>query len=369
VLKFHARNHQLDHLKKLKDMPLNLDHKLAKPVALKFHTDPDNALIGGGSFGSRTLARGNQARLYIAQPKPLPGTAAPGDLLLGSIHYGQGNSNLIGPGKKPGGYPVTLRVALAKADKKKTGADKKKDKKTEQEKLAEAVRDLKVARLAKLHGDKKAEDFDRLAKAILDETPNHLPVLVEQLKRLDSEAGRKKNLEKITAAADTVIVQIDTGALASHYGVKLKPDDDEAKAKRAKLDKKLNTLTDALYRKGRALAYLDTQLREGENAGTDETKAKLKALDGQFEANFAELQKWAETTDDKFVLLHIRRENRHDRLATALKLLNEKIKRSPHDKKLHKKRIRLLGELGWDEWQAHETQWQIRRFPAGYQPF
>jgi tripeptidyl-peptidase-2 len=81
------------------------------------------------------------------------------------------------------------------------------------------------------------------------------------------------------------------------------------------------------------------------------------------------LQKWAETTDDKFVLLHIRRENRHDRLATALKLLNEKIKRSPHDKKLHKKRIRLLGELGWDEWQAHETQWQIRRFPAGYQPF
>jgi len=131
VLKFHARNHQLDHLKKLKDMPLNLDHKLAKPVALKFHTDPDNALTGGGSFGSRTLARGNQARLYIAQPKPLPGTAAPGDLLLGSIHYGQGNSNLIDPGKKPGGYPVTLRVALAKADKKKTGADKKRDKKNQ----------------------------------------------------------------------------------------------------------------------------------------------------------------------------------------------------------------------------------------------
>ncbi len=106
---------------------------------------------------------------------------------------------------------------MSQADKEKTGADEKKDKKTGQEKLAQAVRDLKVARLAKLHGDKKAEDFDRLAKAILDETPNHLPVLVEQLKRLDSEAGRKKNPEKITAAADIVIVQIDTGALASHY--------------------------------------------------------------------------------------------------------------------------------------------------------
>ncbi|HJO09396.1 MAG TPA: S8 family serine peptidase [Verrucomicrobiota bacterium] len=369
VLKFHVRNHHLDHIKKIKDMPMNLDYKLAKPVVLKFHADPDNALTGGGSFGSLTLTQGNQTRLYIAQPKQLPSTAAPGDLLLGSIHYGQGNSNLIGPGKKPGGYPITLRVPLAKADKKKLGADKKKDERTEREKLAEAVRDLKVARLAKLHGGKQTDDFDRLAKTILAGTPNHLPVLVEQLRRLDSEVSRKNNLEKITVAADTVIAQIDTQALASHYGVKLKSDDEEAKAKRVKLDKKLNTLMDALYRKGRALDYIDTQLREVENAGADETKAKLKALDEQFEANFDELQKWGETTDDKFVLLHIRRETRHNRLASALNFLNEKIKRSPHDKKLHNKRIRLLGELGWGEWQAHETQWQIRRFPADYQPF
>ena len=59
----------------------------------------------------------------------------------------------------------------------------------------------------------------------------------------------------------------------------------------------------------------------------------------------------------------------HGRLATALKLLNEKIKRSPHDKKLYKKRIRLLGELKWNEWKRHEEAWQIRRFPAKYQVF
>ena len=166
-----------------------------------------------------------------------------------------------------------------------------------------------------------------------------------------------------------MITQIDTETLAKHYGVKLKPDDEEAKAERAKLDKKLNTLTDALFRKGRALGYLDTQFREGENADSDETKKRLEEIDKQFEANFAELQKWAETTDDKFVLLHIRRDNRQGHIATALKRLNEKIGRSPHDRKLQKKRIRLLGELKWDEWKAHEETWQIRRFPAKYQPF
>ncbi|MED5495592.1 MAG: hypothetical protein VYB58_07685, partial [Verrucomicrobiota bacterium] len=62
--------------------------------------------------------------------------------------------------------------------------------------------------------------------------------------------------------ADTVIAQIDTEALAKHYGVKLKPDDEEAKAERAKLDKKLNTLTAALYRTGRAGGYHHTLFRE-----------------------------------------------------------------------------------------------------------
>ena len=372
TLKFHVRNHVLKDLKKLKDMRLNLDLKLAKPVSLKFQADPDSALTGGGGFRSGTLAKGSQTRIYIERPGSLPSEASAGDLLIGSISYGQGNSNLLGPGKKPGGFPLSMRVPPAKPAKAKPSASagsKKKEEKSEEEKLAEAIRDLKVARLAKLHSDKKAEDFDRLAKEILDANPNHLPVLVQQLKRLDGEANRKKHLDKVIAAADTVIAQIDTETLAKHYGIKLKPDDEEAKAERAKLDKKLNTLTDALYRKGRALGYLDTQFREGENADSDETKKRLDEIDKQFEANFAELQKWAETTDDKFVLLHIRRDNRQGHIATALKRLNEKIGRSPHDRKLQKKRIRLLGELKWDEWKSHEETWQIRRFPAKYQPF
>ncbi len=369
ILKFHIRNHELKHLKKLKDMPLNLDLKLAKPISLKFHSDPDDAIAGGSGFRNGTLSQGDQTRIYIEQPKQ-PSEAAAGDLLIGNISYGKSNNNLLGSGKKPDGFPVSMRIPPSKSVKPKTNvSSNKKDNKSEAEQLAEAILNLKVNRLAKLHGEKKSEDFNRIAEEILKTNPEHLPVLVEQLKRLDGETNRKKHLEKIVAAADEVINKIDTQALAKHYGIKLNPDDENAKDERTKLDKKLNTLTDALYRKGRALGYLYTQLHEDNEADSDKKKMRLEEVKNKFESNFSELQKWVETKDDKFVLLHIRRENMHGRLATALKLLNEKIKRSPHDKKLYKKRIRLLGELKWNEWKRHEEAWQIRRFPAKYQVF
>ena len=110
-------------------------------------------------------------------------------------------------------------------------------------------------------------------------------------------------------------------------------------------------------------------MRENKDINADIKKTRVLEVKDKFEANFSELQKWAETKDDKFDLLHIRRENMHGRIATALKMLNEKIKRLPHDKKLYKKRIRLLGELEWNEWVAHEKKWQILRFPTNYQLF
>ena len=372
TLKFHVRNHELKHLKKLKDMPLNLDLKIVKPVSLKFHSDPDNAITGGSGFRSGILSKGNQTRIYIERPSSIPSEAAAGDILLGSISYGQSNSNLIGSGKKPDGFPLSMRVPPTKPVKNKpidSSKNNKKDEKSEAEKLAESIRDLKVTRLTKLHGEKKSEDFDQIAKEILTAYPDHLPVLVEQLRRLDGETNRKKHLEKIVAAADAVITKIDTEALAKHYGIKLNQDDDNAQAERKKIDKKLNTLTDALYRKGRALGYQETQLREKDDIKSEEKTRLISELKNKFESNFSELQKWVETKDDKFVLLHIRRENMHGRIATALELLNEKIKRLPHDKKLYKKRIRLLGELEWDEWKAHEEKWQMLRFPSKYQLF
>ena len=223
----------------------------------------------------------------------MPTEASTGDLLLGSISYGQSKSNLIGSGKKPDGFPISMRVPPINKVKTKSSGSKnnKKDKKPETEKLAEAIRDLKVARLTKLHGEKNSENFDLIAKEILTVDPDYLPVLVEQLRRLDGETNRKKHLEEIITAADVVINKIDTETLAKHYGIKLNQDDDIAQAERKKIDKKLNTLTDALYRKGRALGYLETQLRENKDINADIKKTRVLEVKDKFEANFSELQK------------------------------------------------------------------------------
>ena len=57
-----------------------------------------------------------------------------------------------------------------------------------------------------------------------------------------------------------------------------------------KIDKKLNTLTDALYRKGRALGYQETQLREKDDIKSEEKTRLISELKNKFESNFSELQ-------------------------------------------------------------------------------
>ena len=88
-----------------------------------------------------------------------------------------------------------------------------------------------------------------------------------------------------------------------------------------------------------------------------------------FERTFAELRKWVDTTDDKYVLLHIRREKRHGRLGNALELLNRHITKSKQQKMLFDKRIKLLNELGWAHWRDYEKKWLLLRMPKEYAPF
>ncbi|MCH7870153.1 MAG: S8 family serine peptidase [Planctomycetes bacterium] len=374
VLRFHVRQDSADQLEKLIDMPLLLDRALAKPVALTIYPDPDHALTGGAKFGSRTMTAGERVALYIASPDvaKLPKGAKPGDLLLGSISYGQPNASLTGAGKRPGGFNLTYHVPPP-AGAKKSAATVKKDDRTEAVKLAESLRDLKVARLGRLHSEKNAETFEMLAEEILAEHPDHLPVFVARLKRLDDQK-RDEHLPAVVQAAGAVLKRIDTAALAAHYGVNLDSDDADAIELREEMDVAKAILVDTLYRKGRALAFT----LDGGEAGSGRTKeaaAKADAdeetdgLIAEFERTFAELRKWVDTTDDKYVLLHIRREKRHGRLGNAIELLNRHLAQAKPRKMLFEKRIKLLNELGWAHWRDYEKKWLLLRMPKEYPPF
>jgi hypothetical protein len=130
------------------------------------------------------------------------------------------------------------------------------------------------------------------------------------------------------------------------------------------MDEQRAILVDTLYRKGRALGYMELPDVVEKHPIEDQT-----ALDAAFEANFAELAKWVDTTAADYFLLHDRRERRQERYGKALELLNRHIPNSEPDYWHFKKRRDIYGELGWKHLQAWEASWLVRRFPKAYEPF
>ncbi len=364
VLRFHLRHDDREQLEKVKDMPLLLDQTLGKSVGIELYNDPDDALAGdGGKFGTRTLAAGARAAAWAAAvpAEKLPKAAQPGDVLLGSMMFAAGDA------KRTSGVPVLYTVPPKPSSSVGPPSPTDKDDRTAEQKYAEAVRDAQVAQLGKLHGEKDRALFDRVAGEVLAEFPNHLPVLMEQLKRADG-ADREKDLQAVVAAADRVLAQIDEEKLAAHFGVKQDPDDKEAAKVHKEMEKQKGFLVDALHRKARALFDIAGQPDAGEHGPSARASGAKDAAD-RFEAAFAELEKWTTTTTGEYLTLHIDREVRQGRPGSALKLLSSKLADSKHDQKLYEKRVQLLEKLGWPHWRQYEENWQLLRFPAAYPPF
>ncbi|MFT4691916.1 MAG: tripeptidyl-peptidase-2 [Limisphaerales bacterium] len=382
-LRVHLRHESAKLLEKMKTMPVHLERKLSKSVSLSFKASGHDALVSGKSFAEKTLPRGERTFMYVAAPSrsSLPKGAKAGDVLRGTVNFGKEQSKLLGNGKRPGGYRISYRVPPALTPKKTTAqsASVTKKKKSEEELTRLAIRDLKIARLARLYSEKSKSDFDRVSKELLQEWPDHLPVLIHQLKRLDQDSTRKKHLGDVIAAADRVIGQIDTKALREHYGANLDPDDEAAAKVRKEMDRQKPILADALYLKGRAIAYAEDMILRVKEAAKVPADQKPKAETAEvppklerraFEKNFRELGKWVNTTDDAYVLLHIRHDRRQRRFASGLKLLEARMaKMALPDKKYLDKRVKILDSLGWKDWVAYEKKWNILRFPKAYQPF
>ena len=164
-------------------------------------------------------------------------------------------------------------------------------------------------------------------------------------------------------ADDHALEHLSAEALATHFGTNLGTGS-EAQKLRAKLTKQRDILIDALYRKGRALGYMELPEVLEKHPITDQD-AHNKA----FEDNFAELAKWVDTRDPKYALLHIRKERRQQRYGKALSLLNQRIQEMGAVKLLDKKRRDMYESLEWEHLRQNADDWMLRRFPHGPQPF
>ncbi len=354
TLRLQLRHSDAARLEGLKTTPLVLDRPLAA-ISLGTYRTRTAALSGGQPFGGQLIDVGERAAVYVKPPAAgqVPASAQPGDVLLGTIDYSKADAERPGSGERPGGFPLRFVVPPRgkPADKVAVPA------------VPKDMWELKLAQLQALP-DPTSKDFEELCQELLKDRRDPTPVLVARLHRLDTEAEREQRLDRIVAAADAVIAPIDSAKLAAHFGVRVDTDDPKATSEREKMTKLRDTLVDALYRKGRALGYMD--LPEVLEKRPIKDKA---AHDKAFEANFAELRRWVDTAEASYYLLHARRERRMGRPGRALDALNKHLPWQPPSAEQAAKRGELYEELGWKHWAAYERQWQMIRFPAEYERF
>lgn len=100
---------------------------------------------------------------------------------------------------------------------------------TVEQKLDDAVRDLKVDYLGKLSAkDKEEGTFDELYTKLETEYPDHLPLQMAKLKYVDTHPKRSEMLTDVIAAAEIVINRISEDELALNLGRKVDSEDGDA---------------------------------------------------------------------------------------------------------------------------------------------
>lgn len=180
--------------------------------------------------------------------------------------------------------------------------------------------------------------------ALFTDDSGELQELVGQLHQLDQLSTRKQQLEQIVATADRIIRFIDR----VKSNADLRP-----------------VLIDALYRRGRALGYMELP-----DVVAIQPVAEPTWLQREFESNFQRLEQLVDTSLPEFVLLRIRRERRLNKRGVALNFVEHYRRKHPHPVWYHKKRFDLLNELGarFHAHQAAAELWQFARMPKRMVP-
>ena len=371
-LKLWIRHDDRSKLESLKSAAMSLERSLGSPVSLAVYPTLIDAMQGGAKFRGRWIAPGEKQRLFVANVSSAPAGTLAGDILLGSITYGEEGTH-DGAGQLPGGFPVSVVVSTTDAASVASGTSSGNKSeanfdeplsdeaaKNPRTKLGQKLRDAKVEFLQSLSLDKDREAFDRLVDELLKKDEGDLTVLVTKLHKLDEEQQRKDRLDEIVLAADAVLAHLDGAGIALTLTGRLVADDKDDARKRQRAEKLKSLLIDTLYRKGRALGYMELPEVVEKNPIKDR-----KAHDKVFEDNYAVLSKWVDPTGSDYFLLHIRREARKEHFGESFKWLNKYSEDAAPNYWYLEKRRKFYESLGWKH--LAENAWRLRtmHFPGG----
>lgn len=367
VLKMQVRHDDPTMLEKLKDMTIWIERKLEKEIPLSVFSTREDLLVGGKrTMKKRTLRKGTCAAVFFAEPaaSKLPTSCKTGDILIGNCTYASGEATLSGEGKRPNGFALSYVVG-PKMEKPTADSEvaEAKDSRTAEQRLYEAVRDLKVGHLDKLtKQEKEAGKFEELYDRLQEEYPNHVPLLLSKLKYLDGHKDRMNNLETIILAADTIVGEISEEELALHFGKKLDKEDPEQVKLNKEMEKKKNYLVEALVRKAYALA-----------------DSKADGAPERFMDTLSRLKSWVDIdSNGKYAALGLERDCRTGRQGAALKRINKLLSKIGKDTggvkpmtkaDLLEKRSAIFQDLGYEVLYKRDRAMKVVATPSDYKLF
>ena len=330
-------------LKKAQSTRLILDYAIPGSQSVTIYKSRGSAILQTGSVSSLRLEPGERRFLVAATPGSLKSGNGPGNL---PIEPGPGDELTGSLQIKDAGPESTLvRSINIRASISSTTASASSGTKDE----GNAV----LKRLSAI-APGKVEEFDREFEKATRKDKKNLDLLIARLHWLDLESHRKERLARVVAAADAVIAQIDQAMIREvlFNGREL------GGVSTSQARTQLKHLTDSLYRKGRALGYMELP------AVIEKTPiADPKAHDKQFEETIKQLDAWVDLTAKEYVLLRVRRERRKGRLTSALKLLADARNRYGDAYWYDKKSRDIYAELGWMHCSEYYQAWMFRKYP------
>ena len=340
TVRVHLRHDDPGVMKRWKRAPLALDFKIDE-IDLPVHADPRER---GGS-GRPEFEPGERRRLFVFAPAPkdLPSFVKTGDVLHGEVAYGDEQPEREGAGRRPGGWPLRIVVGDPSEPEDDDPKDDDSDEDAPTPTTAEVLRDAFVAQLSELRAADERAAFDKLANQVLAKFPNHLPVLVEQLKMVDGDGPpHEGGSTPVLQAAARILQVVDERDVAAHFGVAQDPDaDGKAKRTHEQFVEQRDALRSALF----SIARI-----------ADDAEA--------FASSYAALSRWVDITDEKYAALRLQKARYDKAWGEALQLLNASIDENPRKPKYYEERQKLYEELGWSHLAEAERAWMPARFPA-----
>ena len=365
ILRMQVRHDNPEKLEALKEMPLWIERSIEKEISLSVFSTREALVMGNGNFRKRILRKGSTAAVFFQEPptSKLPSGCKQGDLLKGSFTLCSGEATLLGDGKRPKGFPISYTVGPKPAKASDPEVPEPKDERTAEEKLAEAIRDLKVSRLDSLTSKEKEDGkFDELYNEFVKDHPKHLPLLMSKLKYLDSHPMRKEKLSEIIESANAVLAEISEDELALHFGRKVDTDDPQANKADKQMKEKKSFLVEALARSAMAHAEINT-----------------KASDTVFEKLLSRMKAWVDIESEKLYLgIYLEREKRAERYGVVVKAINKILAKEIKDKdflyptskaSLMKERADALGKLGYTALVDRDNKMRVVACPQSYALF